>query len=169
MPYAGDAAAALFVAGAAGMLVGDVLVGRVLDAAQRRSSARWLRWWLAAPFLFFVFGPGIPVAALLAGCACVGYAATLAQQELLVELTPPDLSGQVLGAESAARATCQGLGALLAGAVAEVIDPGHAIAVLAAVSLLVSASLTRPLDPGHPAPTGEAPPPVGTMITTKER
>ena len=33
VPYAGDAAAALFVAGAAGMLVGDVLVGRVLDAS----------------------------------------------------------------------------------------------------------------------------------------
>ena len=89
--------------------------------------------------------PGTPVAALLAGCACLGYAATLAQQELLVELTPPDLSGQVLGAESAARATCQGLGALLAGAMAEVIDPGHAIAVLAVVSLLVCAALTRPL------------------------
>jgi predicted MFS family arabinose efflux permease len=145
VPYAGDAAAALFVAGAAGMLVGDVMVGRVLNAAQRRSSARWLRWWLAVPFLFFIVGPGIPVAALLAGCACLGYAATLAQQELLVELTPPDLSGQVLGAESAARATCQGLGALLAGAVAEVIDPGHAIAVLAVVSLLVSAALSRPL------------------------
>ena len=121
------------------------------------------------PFLFFVFGPGIPMAALLAGCACVGYAATLAQQELLVEVTPPDLSGQVLGGESAARATCQGLGALLAGAVAEVIEPGHAIAVLAAVSLLVSASLTRPLIRAS-RPRPEKPHHlVGTMITTKER
>jgi dihydrofolate reductase len=93
VPYAGNAAAALFVAGAAGMLVGDVLVGRVLDASQRRSSARWLRWWLAVPFLFFVFGPDIPVAVLLAGCACLGYAATLAQQELLVELTPRRVRG----------------------------------------------------------------------------
>ena len=96
------------------------------------------------------------MAALLAGCACLGYAATLAQQELLVELTPPELSGQVLGAESAARATCQGIGALLAGAVAEVIDPGPAIAVLALASLLVCAALTHPLiratQPRHPRP-----------------
>jgi predicted MFS family arabinose efflux permease len=145
VPYAGAAAGALFVAGAAGMLVGDVMVGRVLDGARRGASARWLRWWLAAPFLLFAFDPGPEPAALLAGCACLGYGATLTQQELLVGLAPPDLSGQVLGAESAARATCQGLAALLAGAVAEVVSPGHAIAALALVSLLVSAALTRPL------------------------
>jgi predicted MFS family arabinose efflux permease len=145
VPYAGDAAGALFVAGAAGMLVGDVMVGRVLDHEQRRASARWLRWWLAVPFLVFVLHPALPLAALLGGCACVGYAATLAQQEVLVGLTPPDLSGQVLGAESAARATCQGLGALLAGALAEVVDAGQAIAVLAVASVLVSGALARPL------------------------
>ena len=33
------------------MLVGDVMVGRVLNAAQRRASARWLGWWLAVPFI----------------------------------------------------------------------------------------------------------------------
>jgi hypothetical protein len=166
VPYAGNAAAALFVAGAPGMLVGDVIVGRVLDAAQRRSSARWLRWWLALPFLFFVFGPGIPMAALLAGCACLGYAATLAQQELLVELTPPALSGQVLGAESAARATCQGLGALLAGAMAEMIQPGNAITVLAVVSLLVSAALTRPLARATQPRPERLHHPGGTVMTT---
>lgn len=155
VPYAGEAAAALFVAGAAGMLVGDVLVGRVFKPAQRRASARWLRWWLALPFLFFVLQPSPPVAALLAACACLGYAATLVQQELLVELTPRDLSGQVLGAESAARATCQGLGALLAGALAEVIDPGTTIAALAVVTLLVSAALTRPLTRGTQLPPGK--------------
>lgn len=164
VPYAGDAAAALFVAGAAGMLVGDVMVGRVLDRPQRRASALWLRWWLAAPFLLFVLHPATPLAALLTGCACLGYAATLAQQELLVELIPATLSGQVLGAESAARATCQGLGALLAGAVAEVIDPGHAIAVLAVVSLLVSAALTRPLTRATQTRPGSVHRPAGTMM-----
>ena len=145
VPYAGDEAFALFVAAAAGMLVGDLVVGRVLDTKRRRASARWLRWWLALPFLLFIFGPGTPVAALAAGFACMGYAATLAQQELLVEVTPPHLSGQVLGAESAARATCQGLGALLGGAIAEMIRPGQAITVLAVVSLIVCAALARPL------------------------
>jgi MFS family permease len=50
VPYAGsDAAAPLFVAGALGMLAGDVLMGRVLTASQRRRSATWLRIWLALP------------------------------------------------------------------------------------------------------------------------
>jgi predicted MFS family arabinose efflux permease len=145
VPYAGDNSASLFVAAAAGMLIGDVVVGRVLNQTQRIASAAWLRWWLALPFVVYVLHPDIVLAALLAGLACLGYGATLAQQELLVRLTPPELSGQVLGAESAARMTCQGLGALLAGALAELIDPARAIALLAVGSLLVSASLTRSL------------------------
>jgi predicted MFS family arabinose efflux permease len=145
LPYAGDAATMLFVASAAGMLAGDVLMGRVLNEAQRRASAKWLRLWLALPFLIYIVHPGISLAALLAGSASIGYAASLAQQELLVTVTPRHLSGQVLGAESAARVTCQGLGALLAGGLAEAMNPGQAIALLALSSLLVSFSLTRSL------------------------
>lgn len=142
VPYAGDAAAPLFVAGAIGMLAGDVAMGRVLGAEGRRRSATWLRLVLALPFLGFVWHPGIPLAAALAGVACTGYAATLGQQELLVALTPAHLSGQVLGAESAARVTCQGLAAVLAGGLAELTPPGAAIALLAVGSLLVSLALT---------------------------
>jgi predicted MFS family arabinose efflux permease len=151
VPYAGDSAAPLFVAGALGMLAGDVLVGRVLSPAQRGRSTGWLRILLAAPFLVFLWQPGATLAALLTGAACIGYAASLGQQELLVKLTPPALSGQVLGAESAARVTCQGLGAVLAGALAELIQPGSTIALLALGSLLVSAGLTPALIRAHQA------------------
>jgi predicted MFS family arabinose efflux permease len=100
VPYAGNSAAALFVAGALGMLSGDVVMGRVLGPAHRRRTTAWLRILLAVPFLTFVRHPIVPIAGLLAGVACVGYAASLGQQEMLVE-PPPHLSGQVLGAESA--------------------------------------------------------------------
>jgi hypothetical protein len=145
VPYAGDAAAPLFVAGAAGMLAGDVAMGRLLGAQARRRSTSWLRIVLALPFVAFAWHPGIAWAALLAGIACVGYAATLGQQELLVALTPAHLCGQVLGAESAARVTCQGLAAGLAGGLAELLSPGTAIAVLALGSLVVSVALTPAL------------------------
>ena len=145
MPYAGDQAAPLFVAAALGMLTGDVLMGRVLTPTQRRICTRWLLILLAAPFLAFVWRPDVPLAALLTGVACVGYAASLGQQELLVKLTAASLSGQVLGAESAARVTCQGLGAVLAGSLAEVLPPAATIAVLALGSLLVSVGLTPAL------------------------
>jgi MFS family permease len=146
VPYAGSGVSApLFVAGALGMLAGDVLMGRVLTASQRRRSATWLRIWLALPFLVFIANPGVPLATALVGIACIGYAASLAQQELLVRLTPAAMSGQVLGAESAARATCQGLGAVLAGSLAETMGAGSTIALLAVGSLLVSAVLTPAL------------------------
>ncbi|HEY3529535.1 MAG TPA: hypothetical protein VGK78_10315 [Nocardioides sp.] len=145
VPYAGGAAAPLFVAAALGMLAGDVAMGRVLSPVGRRRSTAWLRIVLALPFLAFVWHPSVPLAAVLAGIACVGYAATLGQQELLVALTPAHLSGQVLGAESAARVTCQGLAAALAGTLAEVVGPSHTIVVLALASLVVSMCLTPAL------------------------
>jgi hypothetical protein len=145
VPYAGAAAAPLFVTAALGMLAGDVAMGRVLSPAGRRRSTGWLRILLALPFLVFVWHPGIAVASALAAIACVGYAATLGQQELLVALTPPHLSGQVLGAESAARVACQGLAAAVAGTLAEFIGPGTTITLLALVSLVVSVCLSPAL------------------------
>ena len=156
VPYAADHAAPLFVAAALGMLVGDVVMGRILTPAQRRTCTRWLLVLLAAPFLAFLWHPEVPLAALLTGTACIGYAATLGQQELLVRVTPPSLSGQVLGAEAAARVTCQGLGAAVAGGLAEVLPAGPSIALLALVSLVVSVGLTPALlrVERHPQTTG---------------
>jgi predicted MFS family arabinose efflux permease len=142
VPYAGDQAAPLFVAAALGMLTGDVLMGRLVTPTQRRICTRWLLILLAAPFLAFLWHPDVPLAALLTGMACIGYAASLGQQELLVKLTPISLSGQVLGAEAAARVTCQGLGAVLAGGLAEVLPSAATIVLLALVSLGVSVGLT---------------------------
>ncbi len=141
VPYAGEWAGWLFVAGAVGMLAGDVVVGRLLSAAGRRRSNAALRVLLAAPFLLFALGPPLPVALLLVVVATAGYGASLAQQEWLVALTPPGWRGQVLGVESAARMTGQGVFAVLAGALADVVGAGSAITALAAVSLVVSLAL----------------------------
>jgi predicted MFS family arabinose efflux permease len=145
VPYAKESAAALFVTTAVGMLAGDLVMGRALNESHRRKSAVWLRLWLPVPFLVFVVQPGVTLAAILAGTACLGYAASLAQQEMLVRLTPPSLAGQLLGVDSAARVTCQGLGALLAGTVAETVAVGNAIALLALGSMLASLALTPAL------------------------
>jgi predicted MFS family arabinose efflux permease len=145
VPYAGDQAAWLFGAGAAGMFAGDLVVGRWLSREGRLRVATWLRLLLAAPFLLFALQPSVALAAALALVASVGYAASLAQQEMLVALTPRDLAGQVLGVESSARMTFQGVGALVAGATADVLDVGVTISLLAVASLVVSLALTRPL------------------------
>jgi MFS family permease len=145
VPYAGDGAGWLLAAGAGGTPAGDVLVGRYLGADARRRASTPLRLLLAAPFVVFAAQPDLPLAALLVAVATVGYGASLVQQEWLVALTPPELHGQALGAESSVRMTFQGVCAALAGGLADLLTPATAITVLAVASLLVSAALTRPL------------------------
>ncbi len=145
VPYAGADAGWLLAAGAAGMLSGDLIVGRFLNRRQRRVAARWLRFVLAIPFMAFAFDLPLPLLAAVVALGSCGYAASLAQQEVLVDLTPPDLRGQVLGTESALRMTTFGICAILAGTLADLTAPAPAIATFAALSLVASLVLTRPL------------------------
>ncbi|MFI7062296.1 MFS transporter [Kribbella sp. NPDC050124] len=145
VPYAGADAGLLLAAGAAGMMTGDLVVGRFLSRAGRRKAAQWLRILLAVPFLAFAFELHIAVLAGLVALACSGYAASLSQQEVLVDLTPAELRGQVLGLESALRMTTFGITAILAGALADLTSPAPTMTAFAAASLLASLVLTRPL------------------------
>ena len=145
VPYAEGGAGVLFVAGALGMLTGDVLVGRVLTVEQRRRFGTPLRVLLAAAFVPFVLPLPLAVAALLAALGSAGYGASLLQQEQLVALAPEDVRGQALGVEGSARMTAQGLCAVLAGALADVVGAGVAITVLATASLAVTAALVPAL------------------------
>ncbi|SOE01264.1 MFS transporter [Blastococcus haudaquaticus] len=145
VPYAAEQAGWLLAAGAVGMMTGDLVVGRFLSPAARRRTSTALRLLLAAPFLAFALDPGLPLAVLLVGIATVGYAASLTQQEWLVALTAPALRGQVLGVESSVRMTLQGVCAVLAGGLADIIPVGVAMSALAATSLVVSLALTPAL------------------------
>ncbi|MEU3491889.1 MFS transporter [Kitasatospora cineracea] len=136
--YAPAAAGTLLAASSAGMLVGDLVVGRLLDAARRARLAYGLRLLLAGPFLLLAARPPVWAAALAVGVAGVGFAATLPLQERLLALTPQAARGQVQGVESAGRIAWQGVGAALAGVLAQLVEVRWAIGVLAAVSLLVT-------------------------------
>jgi hypothetical protein len=128
----------LLAAGAGGMLAGDLTVGRFLDAAQRARWASGLRVLLAAPFLVFALHPPLVVGVLAVFCASVGYAASLPLQERLLDLTPADVRGQVQGVESAGRMTWQGLGAGIAGVLAQGLGPAVAISLAAGLSLVIT-------------------------------
>jgi predicted MFS family arabinose efflux permease len=145
VPYAGSGAGLLLAAGAAGMMTGDLVVGRFLTRSSRRTVSAYLRFLLAVPFLGFAFDLPLGVLAALVALAAIGYGASLAQQELLTDATPVELRGQVLGLESALRMTTFGVVAVIAGAAADLVGPAPAMTGLAALSLLVSAALTRPL------------------------
>ncbi|WP_369393366.1 hypothetical protein AB5J72_41825 [Streptomyces sp. CG1] len=141
--YAPALAGTLLAAGSAGMLLGDLTVGRLLTADQRRRCAFALRLLLAVPYLLFAIHPPLLVVTAAVFIASAGFAATLPLQEQLLALTPDPIRGQVQGVESAGRMTWQGIGAAIAGGVAQCLTPGTAITALAVVSIALTA-FSRP-------------------------
>ncbi|MEU9234716.1 MFS transporter [Streptomyces subrutilus] len=136
-------AGTFLAAGSAGMLLGDLTVGRLLSAERRRRCAFGLRLLLAVPYLLFVLDPPVLLGAVAVFVAGAGFAATLPLQERLLELTPDPVRGQVQGVEAAGRMTWQGIGAALAGGAAQYLGPGTAITAVAAVSLAVTLASAR--------------------------
>lgn len=145
IPYDARHAGLILACGSAGMLLGDLTVGRLLTAAQRRRAAFALRILLAAPVTVFFVHPPLWVACAALFVASIGFGATLLLQERLLELTPTAMRGQVQGVESAGRIGWQGIGAVISGSLALVVAPAVAIGVLAIASLSVTI-LVRSVD-----------------------
>ncbi|WP_432972288.1 MFS transporter [Dactylosporangium sp. CA-233914] len=143
VPYSPGSAGALFVAAALGMLAGDMLAGRFLPARLRRPLTTPVQLLLAVPYLAFAAAPPLAVALPLVVIASVGYCGSLLLQDRLVELTPAQLRGHSLGLHTSGMVTMQAVGATLAGAVAQTMPAGRAMAVMAVASIAVSALLAR--------------------------
>ncbi|MBN6056771.1 MFS transporter, partial [Nonomuraea sp. RK-328] len=129
------------------MLAGDVLVGRVVPARWRERLAAPLRLLLAVPYLIFFLRPAPALAAVAVTVASAGYAASLMLQERLIALTPPHTRGQALGLNSSGVMTMQGVGAALAGTLAQHASPALAMSMMAAASVLVTLCLAPGLRP----------------------
>lgn len=162
VPYAPRHAGLLFAFAAFGMLAGDTVTGRFVPPAWRARLGAPMRLLLAAPYLVFAVRPPVPIALAAVTLASVGYAATLLLQERLLALTPGDVHGQALGLQSSGMLTMQGVGAALAGGVAQYATPATAMAVMAALSVTVTLVLAPGLRPRQPrrAPGPPATPPV---------
>jgi MFS family permease len=141
IPYSGEHAGVLFGTTAAGMLAGDIVVGRVIPEVRRDRLIVPLRLLLAVPFLVFALDPPLVVAAVLGLVAAFGYPAALPLQERLVDRTPKDSRGQVFGLAGTGLMVGQALGAAVAGGVADALGHGRAgaaMAVMAGLSLLTT-------------------------------
>lgn len=97
------------------------------------------------PYLIFALSPALPVAAAAVVIASAGFSAGLLLQERLVELTPAANRGQALGLHSSGMSAMHGIGAVVAGGLAEYLQVGHAMAVMAALSVIVTIALTPAL------------------------
>ncbi|WP_328634113.1 MFS transporter [Streptomyces sp. NBC_00356] len=166
VPYDTGHAGVLLASAALGMLAGDVLTGRFLPPRWRARLAAPLRLLLAAPYLVFALRPALPFAVAAVALASVGFSAGLLLQERLMALTPERLSGHALGLHTAGMLTMQGVGAVLAGALAQATSPGTAMTALAVASVAVTLSLGRglkgepvspeqPVSPGQPISPGQ--------------
>lgn len=145
-------AGVLFASAAFGMLLGDTLTGRFIPARWRTALGGPLRLLLAAPYIVFAFHPSVTVAAAAVLIASVGYAASLLLQEHLMALTPEELSGQALGLHSSGMLTMQGVGAAVAGVIAQWTSVTTAITVMAVLSLAVTVLLAPGLRPARLTP-----------------
>jgi len=147
VPYAPRHAGLLFASAALGMLAGDVLAGRFVPDRWRERLAAPLRLLLAAPYLLFILPLGLPLAVAAVVLASIGYSSSLLLQQRLMTLTPDELSGHALGLHSSGMLAMQGVGAAVAGAVAQHASPATAMAAMAALSVTVTLVLARGLRP----------------------
>ncbi|MFF1283295.1 MFS transporter [Streptomyces sp. NPDC058299] len=139
--YAPGAAGTLYACGALGMFLGDMAVGRLVPPSVRRRIATPLRLLLAVPYLCFVLRPAVALSAVAVTVASVGFAASLVLQERLMSLTPDDLAGHALGLHATGMAALQGIGAALAGTLAQLTSPATAMTLMAAGSVTSTVSL----------------------------
>jgi hypothetical protein len=116
IPFGGRQAGYLMAVTAAGMLAGDILVGRVLPVQARTWLIEPLRFLLAAPYVVFLAHTGA------------------------------DVRGQLLGLYTTGLMAMQGIAAVLAGLLAQRLGGGSsgasaAIGILGCASLLVTVAL----------------------------
>jgi predicted MFS family arabinose efflux permease len=135
----------LFAFTAFGMLLGDIAAGRFLPPHWRVRLGAPLRLLLATPYLVFFVHPSHPLAVAAVALASIGFSASLLLQERLLALTPESITGQALGLQSSGLLTMQGVGAALAGTIAQLTTPATAMGVMACASITVTLLLTSGL------------------------
>jgi MFS family permease len=139
------AASPLLAAVPAGMLAGDVIIGRFCRPAMRRRLVFPLALLTGAPLLALILHPPwLVVAAALFGCG-FGFGYMLGIQQAFLDSLPPGLRGQGFGLLSTGLMGGQGLTPPLAGALATVAGPAAAMAATGAATVLATCCLRHSL------------------------
>jgi len=150
VPYAGSlgrpsAAGPLLAAMPAGMLLGDVLIGRFV----RPGARRWLAFPLAAgmglPLLALAFRLPLPLAGVLLAICGFGFAYQLGVQRAFLDSLPDGRRSQAFGLNSTGMMGGQGLTPSAAGGLALAVGAGPAMAIAGAVTILAALALRGPL------------------------
>ena len=156
VPYAGSlgqppsAASPLLAAVPAGMLLGDVIVGRFCRPRARQRLAFPLAALMGVPLLAFAFRPPLPVAGTALFACGFGIAYAIGIQQAFLDSLPTGLRGQAFGLNSTGMMTGQGLLPPAAGGLASAFGAGAAMAIAGAATIVAALFLRGPLT-GRPA------------------
>ncbi|MFC9491416.1 MFS transporter, partial [Streptomyces hydrogenans] len=142
-----EAAGLLFAAVAAGMLAGNLIVGRLVRPAGRERLARPLALALGLPLLGFALNPAPRYAAVLLVVSGFGVAYQLALARRFVEAVPETQRGQAFGLLLTGTMTLQGLAAAAGGALGEVAAPALVVTLAGAASAVAALMSWRTLSP----------------------
>jgi hypothetical protein len=144
-----DGAASLLIGALpAGMLAGDLIVGRFVSPAGRERLSLPLAVLVAAPLLGLLARPPLAVSAVLVGLAGAGSAYALGLQRRFLAALPEGIRNQGFGLASTGLMTAQGLGAIACGALAQATGSASTVmAAAGAVGLLATALLRHHLRP----------------------
>jgi predicted MFS family arabinose efflux permease len=133
----------------AGMIAGDLAVGRLLRPAARERLTVPLMMVAGLPLLAFAAAPALPVAAALLAIVGLGPAYLLGIQRRFRDAVPAPVLGQAFGLLATGLMTFQGAGPALCGAVAEIIPPGRVMALTGAATIITALGLLPALRTGR--------------------
>ncbi|MFE6963263.1 MFS transporter [Streptomyces sp. NPDC057696] len=140
-----------------GMLVGDLLVGRLLRPPTRERLVVPLTALMGLPLLGFAAEPGVGVSSCLLLLCGFGFAYGLGLQRPFLEALPQDGQGQAFGLLGSGNMTLQGVGPACLGSVAAGIGTGGAIAVAGGAVALTAGWILTWHPPTSPVPVTNCP------------
>ncbi|WP_416482785.1 MFS transporter [Streptomyces sp. CL12] len=121
-----------------GMLIGDLLVGRLLRPPTRERLVVPLVVLMGLPLIGFAAEPGVGVSCALLLLTGSGFAYGLGLQRAFLDALPQDGEGQAFGLLGSGNMTLQGVGPACFGSVAEGIGTGGAIALAGGAAALTA-------------------------------
>jgi len=151
VPYTGalgrpaSAAGPLLAAMPAGMLLGDLLVGRFCAPGTRTRLAFPLAVAMGVPLLALAFRPSLPAACLALLASGAGFAYQLGIQQAFLDSLPEQRRGQGFGLNSTGMMGGQGLTPAVAGALAGLLGAAPAMTLAGAATVLAAVALRGPL------------------------
>ncbi len=158
VPYTGSlgqpasAASPLLAAVPAGMLLGDVLIGRFCRPATRERLTFPLTMLMGAPLLALLVRPPLAVAAAALFLSGIGSGYELGIQQAFLDSLPARLRGQAFGLSATGGMGGQGLLPPAAGGLAAALGAAAAMAAAGAATILAALALRGPLTGRSPAP-----------------